>query len=70
MKKTYMLGIDIGTSAIKCVVFDTEGHEVAVSRGAPDIIRLQPGWSELNSDNLWQIIENLLREITLRSCNS
>ena len=64
MKKTYMLGIDIGTSAIKCVVFNTEGHEVAVSRGVPDLIRLQPGWSELNSDNLWQIIENLLREIT------
>ena len=64
MKKFYLLGIDIGTSAIKCVIFNTEGQEVVISRGVPDIIRLQPSWSELNSDALWQIIENLLREVT------
>jgi sugar (pentulose or hexulose) kinase len=65
MKKSYLLGIDIGTSALKCVVYNSAGQEVAISRGVPNLIRLKPGWSELNSDVLWQLIENLLREVML-----
>ncbi len=64
MKKPYLLGIDIGTSALKCVIFNANGQEVVISRGLPDIIRLQPGWSELDSNILWQAIEKLIQEVT------
>ncbi len=30
--KPYLLGIDVGTSAIKCVVFDEACNEVAISQ--------------------------------------
>ena len=29
MKKTYLIGIDVGTSGTKCVLFDTEGNALS-----------------------------------------
>ena len=34
MKKSYLLGIDIGTSACKVAVFDREGRVLAAANGA------------------------------------
>jgi sugar (pentulose or hexulose) kinase len=60
----YLLGIDIGTSVVKSVVFDARGREIAVSRRIPDVQRPKPGWSELSMDALWQDVVATLKEVT------
>lgn len=63
MGEPYLLGIDIGTSVVKSVVFDREGHEVAVSRRTPDIIRPRADWSETSMEGLWQAVAETVREV-------
>ena len=42
MMKSYLLGIDIGTSACKVAVFDKEGKVLAASNGDyPDELSIQ-----------------------------
>jgi sugar (pentulose or hexulose) kinase len=67
MTEPYLLGIDIGTSAVKSVLFDVEGQEIAVSRRIPNIIRLQPGWSEVSMEALWQDVVATIREVAYRN---
>ncbi len=64
MSRSYLLGIDVGTSVVKSVVFDVRGHEVAVSRRIPDVQRPKPGWSELSMESLWQDVVATLKEVT------
>lgn len=48
MKKSYLLGIDIGTSACKVAVFDREGRVLAAANGAYRyIIRMRDGRSRI-----------------------
>ncbi|MGP9418707.1 xylulokinase [Ewingella sp. AOP9-I1-14] len=48
------LGLDLGTSEIKAVVIDADGHLLA-SAGEPlEISRPQPHWAEQNPDDWWQ----------------
>lgn len=64
MPEPYLLGIDVGTSVLKCVVFDRHGTEVAISRRRPTIIREHPSWSELSMHDLWEEVKDALREVT------
>ena len=63
MAEQLLLGIDVGTSVVKSVLFDIYGKEVAVSRRVPDIIRLQAGWSEASMEALWQDVQETLHEV-------
>jgi xylulokinase len=46
------LGIDIGTSGCKAVVFDESGHQVSSSYRGYDIISKHDGWAELDTDEV------------------
>lgn len=46
------LGIDIGTSGCKAIVFDENGHQVSASYREYNIISNHPGWAELNTDEV------------------
>ncbi len=63
MTDSYLLGIDVGTSVVKSVVFDRQGNEIAISRRTPEIIRLHPGWSEASMEALWQDVKDTLKEV-------
>jgi sugar (pentulose or hexulose) kinase len=60
---TYLLGIDVGTSVVKSVLFNLKGEELVVSRRTPSILRNQPGWSEMSMDGLWADVVATLREV-------
>lgn len=51
MKKSYLLGIDIGTSACKVAVFDREGRVLAAANGAYPVYYPHEGWAEQNLKN-------------------
>ena len=48
-----LLGIDLGTSAVKAIVLDTEGHALSVSKVGYEVITPQPGWAEGDPNAWW-----------------
>jgi len=48
-----LLGIDSGTSVVKSVVFDLDGHEVAVARRETPVVSPIPDSSELDLEPGW-----------------
>lgn len=50
------LGIDIGTSVVKVVVIDDEGHVVETRHSPLPISRPKPKWSEQEPDHWWQAV--------------
>ncbi|NOZ71853.1 MAG: hypothetical protein GXP38_08060 [Chloroflexi bacterium] len=58
-----LIGVDIGTNATKAVLYDLEGHELAVvSRGYP-LLTPRPGWVEQDAEAVWQALVEVLVEI-------
>ena len=58
-----LLGIDVGTSVVKCVLFDTGGRELAVARRESPVERPHPNWSEANMDTVWERVLATIREV-------
>ena len=62
--KTYLLGLDIGTSACKAALFDTDGAAIAQESAEYPVIYPRAGWAEQNPETWWNAacvaIKNLL----------
>jgi sugar (pentulose or hexulose) kinase len=56
MKKNYLLGIDVGTTVVKSVIFDFEGNEIAKASYDTKIIHSKPGWAEQNMIEVWEAV--------------
>jgi len=56
------LGIDIGTSGCKAVVFDEHGRQVSASYREYNIISKHPGWAELDTDDVISKCFDVIRE--------
>lgn len=48
----HYMGIDIGTSGCKAVTFDEDGRQVSQAFREYDIISKNPGWAELDTDEV------------------
>jgi xylulokinase len=59
-----LLGIDIGTSAVKVSVVDAASQKAIASAQYPDeespIIALQPGWAEQSPEMWWQQVQQAI----------
>lgn len=64
---TYLLGIDIGTSACKVAVFEKNGHVLAQSNQPYGLYYPNPGWVEQDADEWWGAICAGIREVLERS---
>ena len=58
-----LLGIDLGTTGCKAGVFNLDGVCLAQAYREYDMIHLQPGWSELDSDAVWQKTREVIAEV-------
>src|SRR5215210_888493 len=63
MTDRYLLGIDVGTSLSKSVLFDVRGQEVAVGRRESRVERPRPGWSEADMESVWSLTLDSIREV-------
>ena len=54
-----LLTIDVGTTGCKVVAFNEEGQIIAQSYGAYSLIHINPGWSELDSQLVWQKVSDV-----------
>jgi len=62
-----ILGLDIGTTSTKAVLFDLSGAELAVAEQAYSLRTPQPGWIEQDPDELWQALVHVLRTVIDRT---
>ena len=61
--KDAILGIDIGTSSIKCCIFDTSGVELVSSSCQYGLINPEPGIFEIDTEVLWNAVVKSIAEV-------
>jgi len=61
----YILGIDIGTSACKCAVFDKSGNVAASHTGAYNLYYPKPGYVEQKPEEWWTAVCKSIRELKI-----
>lgn len=59
----FIVAVDIGTSAAKAVLFDTDANQVAIARKSYPILAPHKGWSEQEPDVVFNGVLAALREI-------
>jgi xylulokinase len=62
-----LLGIDVGTTGCKAIVFSEEGQPHASAYEEYDIQRPQPGWSELDARDVWEKVQRVVRSVATAS---
>ena len=64
MSKKYLIGIDVGTSGTKCVLFDLEGNAIASCTEEYPMYQPHNGWAEQNPDDWWNAAKTALSKVT------
>jgi xylulokinase len=62
-----LLGIDLGTTGCKAGVFGLDGSCLATAYREYDMLHPQPGWSELDSANIWRQTRSAIAEVAAQS---
>ncbi len=63
----YILGIDLGTSGTKTVLFDSEGKKIASSTVEYDLIQPQNGWAEQDPNDWWEAAVATTKQVLSKS---
>ena len=61
--KNYLIGMDIGTSGTKSVLFDTDGNIIASAHAAYPMYQPENGYAEQDPEDWWDAACKTLREI-------
>ncbi len=59
----YLLGIDLGTSGTKTVLFDTQGQVVKSAMAEYPLYQPQNGWAEQDPQDWWEAAKATIREV-------
>ena len=59
----YLMGIDLGTSGTKTVLFDREGREIASATRDYPLIQKQNGWAEQEPDDWWGAARDTISQV-------
>ena len=63
----YLLSLDAGTTSLKGMLFDTEGHPIASHLVEYDLHKPRPDVVELNSEIYWQALATVVRSVLEQS---
>lgn len=58
-----LLGIDIGSTGTKAIVFNTDGEILASEYGEYNLLFPQPGWVEFDTKDQWNKIFGVLKKV-------
>jgi xylulokinase len=58
-----LVGLDVGTSAVKGVAIDEDGHVLATASAEYPLSRPQPGWSEQEPEDWWRAAQDVLSRL-------
>ena len=62
-QKEYLLGIDLGTSGTKTVLFDTDGNAVASALVEYPMYQPKNGWAEQDPKDWWNAARDTIRQV-------
>jgi xylulokinase len=65
--KDAILGIDVGTSSTKAILFDLAGNELTSAAQSYPLLTPQPGWVEQDPEEVWQALIHVLQDIVKQS---
>lgn len=65
--KQFFMGLDIGTSGVKSVLFDDSGNPVASAQQEYHFINPKPSWSEIDPEEVWRKTVLATKECVLQS---
>jgi xylulokinase len=57
----YLLGLDVGTTGCKAVIFTPSGELVSDAYGEYRLYHRRPEWSELNPEEVWKAVMSTIR---------
>jgi glycerol kinase len=58
----FVAAIDHGTSSTRCILFDARGVPVATAQREQTMHYPQPGWVELDMDEIWRLTQECIHE--------
>ena len=61
-----LLGLDIGTTGAKAIVFDTSANILAQTYQDYPLQHPRPDWAELDAHNLWQSVKTLISQVSTK----
>ena len=64
---TYLLGVDLGTSGTKTVLFDENGTALASASQEYPLYQPKNGWSEQEPEDWWQAARDTIRRVIEKS---
>ncbi len=59
----YLLGIDIGTSGTKTILFDEKGNKICSHTVEYDLIQPKNGWAEQDPEQWWEAVKETIKYI-------
>ena len=62
-----LLGLDVGTTGTKAVVFDLDGNALALSYREYSLFSPNPGWQELDPNLVWEAIKTVLGDVAAKT---
>ena len=63
----YLLGIDLGTSGTKTVLFDVDGHAIASASVEYPMYQPYNGWAEEEVEDWWNAAKDTIRSVIEKS---
>jgi xylulokinase len=63
----YLLGLDVGTTGCKAVIFDKEGNIAGYGFREYDIICERPGYAEQDALKVWKLTKEVIKEAVEKS---
>ena len=64
MNKPFLLGVDLGTSALKAVLFDASGEILASASADYPLQQPRNGWAEQEPEDWFSAAVRVIRQIT------
>lgn len=64
---TYYLGIDLGTSAVKCILVDDQGAVKSSHSVEYPLLQPQPGWAEQHPEDWWRGTAECIQALLAKS---
>jgi len=63
----YLLGVDVGTTSVKCVLFNQKGEIIASSRSEYALSMPQPEFVEVEAETYWNAFKDSLKNVLNKS---